>query len=263
MPTVPIREPAWVLSLVLEYHPGMLLQSPSASINLEQVKRWLLISFVVLGLAGAAYWFLGRNEVASGRFSNLWKKSAPTEAAVGANSSAGRPDSVSWQTIQRPDEGFRVDLPNDPKDLEVPAYNEAGGSEPIKMIVASPDGEVTFAVTWQDNPPVARVNNRMPERTLEMARDGMLARTRTTLSLESRLVFKGYPARDISARNASGGLLNARLIYAGERLYTLLALFPSENARREQDVKHFFNSFLPAGPATIPATVPSAVPSGG
>jgi hypothetical protein len=37
--------------------------------------------------------------------------------------------------------------------------------------------------------------------------------------------------------------MNSRLIYAGQRLYMLTAVFPSAGARRDADVSRFFNSF--------------------
>ena len=164
---------------------------------------------------------------------------------------------MQWHRFERPGDGFKVDLPAEAKDLQAPAYNETGGSEPIKMIVASPNGDVTFAVTWQDNPPVARIA-QSAERTLNLARDGMLARTETTILSESRGFYHDYPSVDVLARNNGGGILNARLIMAENRLYTLMALFPSASARGEHDVNHFFDSFVPARPSTIPETLPAA-----
>jgi hypothetical protein len=53
-------------------------------------------------------------------------------------------------------------------------------------------------------------------------------------------------------------VLNVRLIYTGERLYTLMALFNSSNTRREQDVIRFYNSFAPS---RVPGqTLPLAAP---
>jgi hypothetical protein len=190
-------------------------------------------------------------------FSGAREASSTDRAAI-----SGHPARMVWRTIERPDEGFRVDLPREPTDAQAPAYNEAGVSEPVKMLLSNPGGDTTFAVTWQDNPPIARANNRLPERTLEKARDGMLARTQTSLVTSTRFMLRGYPGLEIMGRNAGGGVLNARLIYAGERLYTLMALFPSEDVRREEDVNRFFNSFLPSLPATIPETMPAAAPSG-
>lgn len=142
-------------------------------------------------------------------------------------------------------------------ELQVPAFTENGSTEPVRMIFTDVESDTTFAVTWQDNPPVARVNDRIPDKTLDAARNGMLSRTQTTLDNETRVTISGYPGREITARNAGGGVLDARLIYTGERLYTLLALFPSRSAKREQDVIRFYNSFSPSHFGS-----PSAGPSG-
>ncbi len=167
---------------------------------------------------------------------------------------AARPQ---WHTLERPGDGFKVDLPGDDKYLQVPAHNEAGGSETVHMLVAKPDGDVTYAVTWEDNPPVARVSHSI-DRTLYMARDGMLARTETTIVSETRGFHRDYPSLDVLARNNAGGILNARLIMAENRLYVLFAMFPSSSARTDRDVNRFFNSIVPARPAGIPDTVPAA-----
>ncbi len=215
------------------------------------MKRWIYIGLTALVVAGAVYVYM--------HWEGLFHSVRPSE-----NPDAGEvstlPARLKWRTDERPDEGFKVELPGEPKDLQVPAYNEHGGAEQVKMITASPDADTTFAVTWQDNPPVARGSNT-PERTLTMARDGMLARTQTSMVGESRGTQKGNPTLDVSARNTGGGVLSARFIYSGERLYMLIALFPSASARREQDVTRFFNSFGPIRGADIPETMPIASPN--
>lgn len=209
------------------------------------MKRWQYIVLAV-AVAGAIFYV----------YSHWGGQGLGTMLADQASGSrsTGR---LQWHTIERPGDGFRVELPAEENERQVPAYNESGGSEPIRMLIANPNGDVTFAVTWDDNPPVARAT-RNPERTLNMARDGMLARTETTIINESRGFARDYPSLDILARNGNGGILNARLILADNRLYVLMALFPSSDARRERDVNRFFNSFVPARPSSIPETMPSA-----
>jgi hypothetical protein len=124
------------------------------------------------------------------------------------------------------------------------------------MLMASPGGGITYAVSWQDNPPVARVSHSI-DRTLYMARDGMLTRTETSIMSESRGNTGDYPSLDILASNSSGGVLNARLIMAENRLYILFAMFPTAGARREKDVNRFFDSFVPARPSGMPESVPT------
>ena len=124
----------------------------------------------------------------------------------------------------------------------------AGGGVPTEE--ASTDQQpahlswhATYAVAWDDNPPVERASAEAVERTLDNARDGALARTQTTLIGESHANYLGYPSRDFSGENQSGGLFNARLILKGTRLYMMIAAFPAPSARRDEDVTHFFDSF--------------------
>ena len=151
----------------------------------------------------------------------------------------------------------RLTCPAEEKDRQVPAFNETGGTEMIRLLEASPTSDITFALAWEDNPPVARVN-RTPEHTLNMARDGMLARTETTIVSESRGFHRDYPSLDVLANNSGGGVLSARLVLVDRRLYTLMALYPTAAAHREKDVKRFFDSFVPETPGGIPETMPAA-----
>lgn len=154
-----------------------------------------------------------------------------------------RPAPVSWRAVVRVQDGFRIEMPSDTSEIQVPAYDAAGAAEEMDMILATPNAETTYAVVWDDNPPVERASGEGVERTLDNARDGALARTQTTLMGESHANYMGYPGRDFSGRNQSGGLLNARLILKGTKLYMMIAAFPAPSARRDEDVNHFFDSF--------------------
>lgn len=172
--------------------------------------------------------------------------------AIGANDArdsteptepSARPANIVWQKVDRASDGFRVEMPADVKEIEVPAYTETGGTEEVNMIFANPDAETTFSVAWEDDPPVARVNHLAPGKTLEMAEVGAMSRTQTDPVNESEDHAQGFPGRDFTARNSGGGVMNSRLILAGSRLYMLVAAFPSAGARRDRDVIRFFNSF--------------------
>jgi len=189
--------------------------------------------------------------------------SSPVDVDTTTDRPNVRPARINWQKVNRSQDGFQVEMPVDVKQTPISVFNESGETEQANMIYSNPDGVTSFAVTWQDNPPVARVNNREASRTLEMARDGTLQRTQTTLINEKQSTYRGFPARDIVARNSGGGILDCRLILAGNRLYMLTAVFPSMAARREEDVNRFYRSLVP-GPATsssansIPQTLPPA-----
>ncbi len=164
---------------------------------------------------------------------------------VGEETSADQnaPARMNWQKVDRSQNGFNVEMPAEVQELQVPAYNEYGGTEPVEMILCNPNAATSFSVAWEDDPPVARINGHAPDRTMDMARDDALARTQTILIEEYRTNMDGFPARDFVGRNVNGGVINSRMIFAGQRLYLLSAAFPSSNARRDKDVTRFFNSF--------------------
>jgi hypothetical protein len=237
------------------------------------VKHWPYILIVLIVLVGTGYLVysdrqrLGLGHVLRASSSTAASSSEGSDTGTASadssiDSSAGlealkpsslKPSRLKWRPISRPADGFTVDLPNGTQNSEAPAYNESGGSEPVKILESHSGDDTVYAVTWQDNPPVARMNKSVPDRTLDQARDGMLAHTQTTLVSETRILSDGSPGREILARNTSGGILNARLIYVQgggtkDRLYTLLALFPTSGARNQQDVSHFFDSFVMSAP---------------
>lgn len=169
--------------------------------------------------------------------------------STGPKSSTDRPQPVQssatifWQLIDRPDDGFKVEMPAGVTETQVPAYDARGVTHPVEMIESSPSPRATFAVTWAENPPVEHGSEGNSAETLDRARDGALAHTQTTLTGESRSKHEGYLESDFSARNDSGGTLSARLILARARLYMLITTYPSASARRDDDVSRFFNSF--------------------
>jgi hypothetical protein len=214
------------------------LQRPPDIGTLEGVKPWHYILLIGVGTLGSVYIYLHRVEFGLARL-----PTPVTYTSAESVAPSSQPTPINWEKVDRSAQGFQVEMPTDIKELQIPAYNESGGSEQVNMIFSHADAETSFAVAWADDPPVARANQRSPAKLLDMAQDDAMARTQTSLTGENRNDFDGFPARDFSARNAGGGILNSRLIYATPRLYMLIAAFPSENARREEDVRRFFNSF--------------------
>lgn len=206
------------------------------------MKRWpyVLILVIVAGVIG--YYLLATGQL-------HW----PGRSDAAVEHFTLTTEKVEWHAVLRPRDGFKIEMPDGVKDSEALAYDSDGNNEPIKMLSASPDGNTVYAVTWQDNPPVARAHNNSPDATLDQARDGMLTRTQTTLIRESRITVDGNPAREILAQNSGGGILNARLIFTKNgRLYTLLALFPTAGARNADAVNRFFDSFGPLNEGATP-----------
>jgi hypothetical protein len=166
---------------------------------------------------------------------------------LGGQGNQGARGGEGWQTIDRSADGFKVQMPSAPSETEIPAYTGSGVVEEAEMIEAQVEPETTYAVAWADNPPVERAAKEDAERTLDMARDGALGRTQTSLVSESHGERDGYASRDFAACNADGGILDARLILKGRRLYMLIATFPDTSARNDEDVHRFFESFSLTG----------------
>lgn len=198
--------------------------------------RAFILILLLAAVLGYAYFHRDALPAALAKFSKSDSQLTQTmEAALPQEQPA-------WRTLMRED-GFLVQMPGEPKEMQAPAYGEDGGAKPVRMIASTLQSKATFAVSWQEDPPVAHAANGQFEATLTMARDGMLSRVHATLDGEVRLSIGGCPGRDIAAHNAEGGVLNARIIYAGNRLYMLLAAYPSAAARRDADVNRFFNTF--------------------
>lgn len=223
--------------------PGRIkLQKTNGFGTLVTMKRWQWFVLIIALLAVGWYFFYYRGSL---RHETSSSSEAGTSFEASSGMSAYEPAKINWQSVERPQDGFKLEMPAGPKSLQIPAYNEVGSTEPIDMLYSSPDNDTTYSITWEDNPPVARANDHVPDKTLQAAAAGMMARTQTTLVRQSSSNVYGAPALDVTAKNSQGGVLDARLIYIHNRLYTLVAAFPSEDARREQDVVRFFNSFNP------------------
>jgi hypothetical protein len=208
--------------------------------TLLSVKRWYYIVLLVILILAGVYIYMHRQDLGLvSSTSSGADEGVPTDLTA----TAPHPAHIVWQQVDRTPDGFKVEMPTDVKDIQIPAYNEQGGADQVNMIYSNADAETTFSVAWADNPPVMRVSRRSPQLTLDTARDDALLRTQTSMMSESKNEIAGFPAREFAARNVGGGVMNSRLIFAGSRLYMLIAAFPAASARRDQDVTRFFNSF--------------------
>jgi hypothetical protein len=215
------------------------------------MKRVYLSMAAILMLIGVVYVWGHRSQFS---FLSSWLPSHSNEGVI-RTPAAAQPE---WRPVDEPSLGFKVEMPGDPNRVVVQASSETGSNEPISMLMVKPDANRTYAVAWADKPPVARMNDLVPDKTLDQARDGALTRTNTTLISEIRSNPQGFPGRDVVAHNVGGGILDTRLIYARPRLYMLIATAPSSAARNEEDVIRFFNSFAIASNTQIPETIPAA-----
>ena len=217
----------------------------------QGMKRIYIYLVAILLVIGAFYFWNHRRDYS---FIRQWLPTRPAEGVI----QTGQGEQLEWRPIDQANLGFRLEMPGDPKRISVQANTEAGTNEPINMLIVKSEGGGSYAIAWADKPPVARMNDLNPDKTLDQARDGALTRTGTTLVTENRNSPQGFTGRDIVAHNVGGGILDSRFVYAGPRLYMLIATSPSPTARHLEDVNHFFDSFTVAGNTQIPETLPAA-----
>jgi hypothetical protein len=215
------------------------------------MKRMYLYLIAVLVFIGAVYVWRYRSDLG---FLREWLPSRSTDGQM----ASGSGKQLEWRPVDESDQGFKLEMPGDPKQVVVQATSETGANEPISMLMVKPDSDRTYAIAWAEKPPVARMNDLVADKTLDQARDGALGRSGTTQVSEIRTNPQGYPGRDVVSHNAGGGIMDTRFIYARPRLYMLIATAPSPAARHEDEVIHFFNSFSIASSTQIPETIPAA-----
>jgi hypothetical protein len=172
------------------------------------VRRWHFIVLACVAALGIVYTIMHRPQL--GLAGNNPTGSDDIRNSSEPPTPAAHPAGIIWVKVDRPADGFRVEMPAGIGQIQVPAYSANGGEDAVNMILSNPGVETQFSVSWADNPPVVRASSDAPDRMLDMARDGALARTQTTLVSESASNSQGFPGRDFSVRNAGGGVMNSR-----------------------------------------------------
>ena len=186
---------------------------------------------------------LGAILIAGGVYIYLHRQSLGIFHSASTSDQPFKPAAISWMLVDRSREGFKLEMPADTREIEVPAYNESGATEPVDMLYAYPDPSTSFSISWADQPPIVRASENNPEQMLEDARNGALERTQSVLVSEAQSIRQGFRVHDFAGRNQRGGVFDARLVLAERRLYLLMASFPAASARRDEDVNRFFDSF--------------------
>ena len=199
------------------------------------MNRWGYLGLIILAIAGGYFIYQHEQTIATLKTSGPGMAPHPGPAT--------KPADIVWQKVDRTTDGFQIEMPENAQQIKIPAYNEHGGTEQADMLYAYPGAQICYSITWAENPPVERINRHVPDQTLDMAVTDALDRSQTTLITKSDVSQQGFPARNFSARNTGGGVFYSRLVLVRHRLYMLTAAFPSIDARRDEDVSHFFNSF--------------------
>jgi hypothetical protein len=209
------------------------------------VNRWGYLGLAIILIVIAVFVYQLRDDLGLGSHA----RGAKQQVAANGQSKSPNPAEISWHKIDRTIDGFQIEMPANVQETKIPAYDEHGGAEQADMLYAYPDPKICYSVTWEEDPPVERINKHVPDRTLDMALTNALDRSQTMLLNRSDISQQGFPGRDFSARNSGGGVINSRLVLARHRLYMLTAAYPSADARSDRDVARFFSSFSIVAPS--------------
>ena len=87
-------------------------------------KKWYILIVVVLLAVGCYY---------------LYEHWGDFTGASAEPSEPNAPARIVWTPIDRSGEGFRLQMPAGSHEIQVPAYNENGGTDQVSMLYAYPD----------------------------------------------------------------------------------------------------------------------------
>jgi hypothetical protein len=144
-------------------------------------------------------------------------------AALAAASSAWAAD---WTTYAHPELGFTIESPVPPAS-KTTSTKTAGGAVQT-TIFAIDEGQAGAIVLAVDDYRGVKLSPEDIRKGLEAAVQRPLTKMNATLLSETPITVDGFPGREISARADPAGLLiKGRVVFAGQRLYQLLAVGPA------------------------------------
>ena len=157
---------------------------------------------------------------------------------------------ASWKVFSPKGSGFRVQLPDRPKESERTVETPEGAVN-ISMYSIERDG-VAFLVTCFEPPAVAVAGN--PKAVLDEARDAGVKNANGSLEEEKEIEQDGHPGREMTmelpdSRIRGGGIYRSRIDLIG-RIHYLVAAVSSKTNDRPSQVKAFLESFHLEGDRT-------------
>ena len=143
-----------------------------------------------------------------------------------------------WREFQIPAGRFKVLLPGVPKTSRQTIRTEIGNVASTRYTVTD-SANVTYDVLINDYP-AAGVSKANPQKLLDGARDGLVYQTKGRIMEDKHITVAGFPGRDQVIVRGDGTHYRIRLVWAGSRLYQVMAVTPGEP---RADAKIFFDSF--------------------
>ena len=161
-------------------------------------------------------------------------------AATGAMPQTGFPP--GWKEVAIPAGRFKVLMPGAPKTSRQTIRTDIGNVVSTRYTVTDA-AQVTYDVLFNEYP-AAGVAKTNPQKLLDGARDGLLYQTKGRMVAEKHLTFANLPGRDQIIMDEKGTHYRVRLLWAGNRLYQIMAVSPG---KPRPDADLFFDSFQIVG----------------
>jgi hypothetical protein len=162
--------------------------------------------------------------------------------AVSPAASSSEPPPPGWREFALPAGRFSVLMPGAPKTTRRTIRTEIGDVAATRYTTTDA-ANVTYDVLLNDYPKagIARAN---PHKLLDSVRDGLVYQTKGRVVSEKPITLANFPGRDQVIVGANGTHYRVRLVWAGTRLYQIMAVTPGE-PRPESNI--FFDSFRITG----------------
>lgn len=147
-----------------------------------------------------------------------------------------------WREFESKPGRFRVLLPGVPATSRQTIRTDIGNVASTR-VTTTDAANVTYDILFNDYPR-AGVSKVSPQKLLDGARDGLLYQTKGRLIGEKPLTLANFPGRDQEIMGGDGTHYRIRLVWAGNRLYQIMAVTPGQP---RPDAQVFFDSFQIVG----------------
>lgn len=147
-----------------------------------------------------------------------------------------------WREFESKAGRFRVLLPGAPATSRQTIRTDIGNVASTRFTTTDA-AKVTYDILFNDYPGTG-VSRASPQKLLDGARDGLLYQTKGRLIGEKPITLANYPGRDQEIMSGDGTHYRIRLVWAGNRLYQIMAVTPGQP---RPDAQVFFDSFQIVG----------------
>jgi hypothetical protein len=146
--------------------------------------------------------------------------------ALAAVATASAASAADWTTYSHPELGFSIEAP---APLAVQTLSVATDVGPAPTtIFALDEGQAGAIILSVADYTGLKLRDVDKQKELDGLVNNLVARQSATLISQSPITVDGFPGREITARADPAGLLiKARIVYAGKRLYHLVAIGPA------------------------------------